>query len=190
MKTINEIEEYAKKEYIPIARKQVIEYILNLINENNYKSVLEVGTAIGYTSSVIKLNFPTIKLTTLEKNLERANMAKENFTDLGILNDINFIIGDATKYTTNTQFDFIFIDASKKKNKFYLDKFTPNLSKNGTIIIDNMNLDDLWVNCHEKKKKMFDKVNDDLKQYVLTNPLYDAKLYNDIGDGILVIKKR
>lgn len=188
MKTIKEIEDYAHKEYIPIARKQVIEYILNMVKKENYKSFLEVGTAIGYTTSVMALNFPTMRIVTLEKNLERANIAKENFKDLNIENRIDFEIGDATKYETNEIFDFIFIDASKKKNKLYLDKFTPNLSKNGTIIIDNMNLDDLWVNCHEKKKKMFDKVNHDLQDYVLNNPLYDAKLYHDIGDGILVIK--
>ena len=63
MKTFEELEKYAKENYIPIARKAVVEYIVNTIKENNYKSILEIGTAIAYTSIHIA-QIPNIFLTT------------------------------------------------------------------------------------------------------------------------------
>ena len=88
MKTIEELEKYAKENYIPIARKQTTEFMVNLIQENNYKSFFELGTAIGYTSILLKTTFPELKIVTIEYNLKRANIAKTNFTDFGIEYDI------------------------------------------------------------------------------------------------------
>ena len=190
MKTIEQIEDYAHEQHIPIARRPVVDFMINLIKENNYKSFLEIGTAIGYTTSVLYSEFNDLKITTIEKNEIRGCIANTNFVDLGILDKINFIMGDATTFETDEMFDLIFIDASKKKNKFYLDKFTPNLSENGTIIIDNLNLDDLWVNCDPKKKKMFDNVNKELEEYIKSSDKYDSNFYFDIGDGIAVIKHK
>ena len=79
-------------------------------------------------------------------------------------------------------------DAAKKKNWFFLEKFSNNLSDNGTIIVDNMNLDDFWINANKDKKAEYDRVNKEFKEFVLTSDKYDATLYNDIGDGIVVIK--
>ena len=119
MKTIEEIEKFAHEEHVPIARKQVVKYMLDLIKTNDYHTFFEIGTAIGYTSSVLYLNADDFHVTTIEKNEKRANIAKENFKDLGIEDKINFIVGDATLYETNSKFDLIFIDAYKKKNKYY-----------------------------------------------------------------------
>ena len=126
MKTIEELEKYAKENYIPIARKQTTEFMVNLIQENNYKSFFELGTAIGYTSILLKTTFPELKIVTIEYNLKRANIAKTNFTDFGIEYDIEFIIGDAVIYETEEMFDLIFIDAAKLRNRFFLDKFSKN----------------------------------------------------------------
>ena len=190
MKTIEELEKYAKENYIPIARKQTTEFMVNIIKENNYKSFFELGTAIGYTSILLKTTFPELKIVTIEYNLKRANIAKTNFTDFGIEYDIEFIIGDAVIYETEEMFDLIFIDAAKLRNRFFLDKFSKNLNSGGTIIVDNMQLDDLWQGADQKKKAKYDLANKEFKDYILTLKEYDVSIYDNIGDGIAVLKKK
>lgn len=190
MKTIEELEKYAKENYIPIARKQTTEFMVNLIQENNYKSFFELGTAIGYTSILLKTTFPELKIVTIEYNLKRANIAKTNFTDFGIEYDIEFIIGDAVIYETEEKFDLIFIDAAKLRNRFFLDKFSKNLNSGGTIIVDNMQLDDLWQGADQKKKAKYDLANKEFKDYILTLQEYEVSIYDNIGDGIAVLKKK
>lgn len=190
MKTIEELEKYAKENYIPIARKQTTEFMVNLIQENNYKSFFELGTAIGYTSILLKTTFPELKIVTIEYNLKRANIAKTNFTDFGIEYDIEFIIGDAVIYETEEMFDLIFIDAAKLRNRFFLDKFSKNLNSGGTIIVDNMQLDDLWQGADQKKKAKYDLANKEFKGYILTLQEYEVSIYDNIGDGIAVLKKK
>lgn len=190
MKTIEELEKYAKENYIPIARKQTTEFMVNLIQENNYKSFFELGTAIGYTSILLKTTFPELKIVTIEYNLKRANIAKSNFTDFGIEYDIEFIIGDAVIYETEEMFDLIFIDAAKLRNRFFLDKFSKNLNSGGTIIVDNMQLDDLWQGADQKKKAKYDLANKEFKDYILTLQEYEVSIYDNIGDGIAVLKKK
>jgi predicted O-methyltransferase YrrM len=190
MKTIEELEKYAQENYIPIARKQTTEFMVNLIKENNYKSFFELGTAIGYTSILLKTTFPNLKVLTIEYNLKRANIAKTNFIDFGLEYEIDFIIGDAVIYETDEKFDLIFIDAAKLRNRFFLDKFSRNLNKGGTIIVDNMQLDDLWQGADQKKKAKYDLANQEFKTYALSLEEYETTIYNDIGDGIAVLKKK
>ena len=66
MNSIEKIEEFAKENYVPIARKETLEYIKKIFKENNYKSFLEIGTAIGYTCINVALIDPSIRILTLE----------------------------------------------------------------------------------------------------------------------------
>ena len=61
-------------------------------------------------------------------------------------------------------FDLIFIDAAKLRNRFFLDKFSKNLNVGGTIIVDNMQLDDLWQGADQKKKAKYDLANKEFKE--------------------------
>lgn len=189
MHSIEELEKYAKENYIPIARKQTTEFMVNLIKENNYKSFFEVGTAIGYTSIILATSFPHLDILTIEHNLNRASIAKKNFQDFNLESKINFVIDDAVLFETNKKFDLIFIDAAKMRNHFFLDKFSKNVNINGTIIVDNMNLDDLWVNANKKKKEKYDLANKEFKEYISTLTDYKINIYDEVGDGIAVLRK-
>lgn len=189
MNTLEKIEEFAKEHYVPIARKQTIEFLVDLFKKNDYKSFLEIGTAIGYTSINIALINPDIRILTLEYEEKRAAIARENFKDFNVENQIKMIICDARFYHPDLYYDLIFIDAAKKRNKYFLEKFSRRLNKNGTIVIDNMNLDDLWIDAKQEKKEKYDLVNKEFKEYILSLKEYDVKIYDDIGDGIAVLKK-
>ena len=190
MNSIEKIEEFAKENYVPIARKETLEYIKKIFKENNYKSFLEIGTAIGYTCINVALIDPSIRILTLEYEEKRFNIAKENIKDFKVENQIQQAYGDARFFYPDLYYDVIFIDAAKKRNKYFLDKFSKRLNNFGTIIIDNMNLDDLWVDAKKEKKEEYDLVNKEFKEYILTLKDYEVNIYDDIGDGIAVLKRK
>ena len=190
MLDIKDIEIYAKENYVPIARKQTIEFILNLMKERNYTRFLEIGTAIGYTSINVALLNKNINVVTIEHDSKRAEIAKKNFIEFGVNEQINMIEDDAVTITINDKFDLIFIDASKKRNDYFLDKFSPNLNEGGMIIIDNMKLEDFWVNAKKEKKEKFHKMNEEFKKNLLNRKEFDVQSLEDIGDGIALIKKK
>ena len=188
MNTLEEIELFAKENYVPIARKQTVKFMLDLIKENNYCSFFEVGTAIGYTSIILAKEFIGMRILTIEHDLNRVKIAKENFKNFEVEDRIELIAGDAINFSTREQFDLIFIDAAKKRNRFFLEKYLENLNPGGTIIVDNMNLEDFWVGANENKKAHYEQVMKEFRDYVQNNPLYESTFYDDIGDGIVVIK--
>ena len=190
MNNIEKIELFAKENYVPIARKETIEYIKNVFLENNYKSFLEIGTAIGYTSINVALIDPSIRILTLEYEEKRFNIAKENIKDFNLEKQIQQVYGDARFFYPDLYYDVIFIDAAKKRNKYFLDKFSKRLNSKGTIIIDNMNLDDLWVDAKKEKKEKYDLVNKEFKDYIKTLNDYEVNIYDNIGDGIAVLKRK
>lgn len=190
MNSIEKIEEFAKENYVPIARKETLEYIKKIFKENNYKSFLEIGTAIGYTCINVALIDPSIRILTLEYEEKRFNIAKENIKDFKVENQIQQVYGDARFFYPDLYYDVIFIDAAKKRNKYFLDKFSKRLNNFGTIIIDNMNLDDLWIDAKKEKKEEYDLVNKEFKEYILTLKDYEVNIYDDIGDGIAVLKRK
>ena len=190
MNRIEKIEEFAKENYVPIARKETLEYIKKIFKENNYKSFLEIGTAIGYTCINVALIDPSIRILTLEYEEKRFNIAKENIKDFKVEKQIQQVYGDARFFFPDLYYDVIFIDAAKKRNKYFLDKFSKRLNNFGTIIIDNMNLDDLWVDAKKEKKEEYDLVNKEFKEYILTLKDYEVNIYDDIGDGIAVLKRK
>ena len=132
---ISDMERFAKKENVPIMQKESLDYLISFIKQHDIKSVLEVGTAIGYSTILIKEVVNNI--TSIERDEERYNIAVKN-VELSNLNNITLIKADALDITITDKFDLIFIDAAKGKNKEFLDKFKSNLNENGYIIIDNM----------------------------------------------------
>lgn len=190
MKNLSDIERYAKENYVPIARKGTTKYLVSLFNKHNYQSFLEIGTAIGYTSIIIASINPNIKITTLEYDLDRAEEARQNFIDFHVSKQIRLVIDDAQYYEDNALYDVIFIDAAKKRNQFFLDKFSKNLNENGTIIIDNMNLDDFWVDANVDKKNEYQKVTLKFKEHLLQRNDFHVEIFDDIGDGIAVLTKK
>lgn len=190
MKTIEELEQFAKDNYVPIARRDVVAFLTNLIKKNNYENILEIGTAIGYTSISLALISKDIKITTVEKITEMYKIANQNFLDFNVYKQIRNIHEDAVLFYPDKKYDLIFIDASKKRNKYFFERFSKSLLPNGTIIIDNMNLEDLWIDALQKKKEKYQKVNEDFINYLYSLKDFEVEVKYDIGDGIAIVRRR
>lgn len=185
---ISDMERFAKKENVPIMQKESLDYLISFIKQHDIKSVLEVGTAIGYSTILIKEVVNNI--TSIERDEERYNIAVKN-VELSNLNNIILIKGDALDITITDKFDLIFIDAAKGKNKEFLDKFKSNLNENGYIIIDNMDFHGLVGKSMTIEKRrlrsLVKKIENFIKYMEEQTEFKVTKI--DKGDGLYLLER-
>lgn len=189
---LRQLEEYAKLNNVPIMNKDAIEYLCNYIKEHNIKSILEVGTAIGYSSIKMALTSDDITVVSLEKDTERYNIAIDNINKFNLSDRITVYNMDALDYTCDSTFDLVFIDASKGKNKAFFEKFSKNLSYDGTIITDNISFHGLLEDSSLIKTKNQQKLVGKIKDYITylgSNKEFNTK-YIPVGDTIAISKRR
>ncbi len=189
---MKELEDYAKEYNIPIMQKDGILYLCNYIKENNIKNILEIGSAIGYSAIMMAKVSKDIKVTTIEKDLERYTIAVSNIKKQELDNQINIINADAIDINLSDKYDLIFIDAAKGKNTLFFNKFKDNLSNQGTIITDNLSFHGLVEDPRLVKTKNQRGIVNKIKSYI---EFLDANkefttTYTKVGDTIAISKRR
>ena len=189
---IKEIEKYAKKEDVPIMQKRGINFLCNLIKKNNIKNILEIGTAIGYSSIMMSLVDDDIRITTIERDESRYLEAIKNIKKCNKEKQITLILGDALETTIEGEYDLIFIDAAKGQYIKFFEKYSKNLSKNGIIVSDNMSFHGLVEETERIRNKNLRQLVNKIRKYIdylKNNTEYKTKFYKT-GDGIAVTVKR
>ncbi len=186
---ILEMEEYAKEKNVPIMEKEGITFLQNYIEEKNIKTVLEIGTAIGYSAALMSLK--GAKVTSIERDNERYEKAKYFVNKIGLNDNITLIHSDAFDTNITEKYDLIFIDAAKAQNIKFIEKFKTNLNKNGSIIIDNINFHGLVGKSETIESKnlrsLVRKIEDFLDYLsVQTEFKYEKK---EVGDGLIILKE-
>ena len=81
---IESLEEFASVNNIPIMQRDGIEFLTNYIRENNIKNILEIGSAIGYSAIKIASISSDIKVTTIERDKERYDLAVNNIKNFNL----------------------------------------------------------------------------------------------------------
>ncbi len=190
--SLTHIEEYAKKNNIPIMQKEGIDYLINYIKLNNIKNILEIGSAIGYSAIKMALISDDIKITTIERDEVRYLEAIKNINEFDLNNQINIILDDALNVNLNQKFDLIFIDAAKSKYLDFFEKFKYNLMPGGIIITDNINFHGLTKDVEKIKSRNLKSLVKKINKYVdflKTNREFTTT-FIDVGDGISISKKK
>lgn len=148
---INEMESFAKQHKVPILSWQSADMLEILIKMMKPKRVLELGTAIAYSSIRIARNLKKKGiLHTIEKSKDNIAIAKENIKKASVGDKIEILEGDALNImpTLDKKYDFIFLDADKEDYKALFDYSIVLLKKNGVIFVDNL----LWHGYAAVKK--------------------------------------
>ena len=189
---LDEIEQYAKENRVPIMMKDGIEYLCNYIKEHNIKSILEIGSAIGYSAIKMALVSPDIKIVTIEKDETRYNIAVDNIKKFNLDNQIEIILDDALNTQIEGKFDLVFIDASKGNNINFFQKYSANLSKYGIIITDNLFFHGLVQNESLIETKNQRGIVRKIKEFIsfLDNNNEFVTEYISVGDGISISKRK
>ncbi len=190
---IKKMKEYAKENNVPIMQEEGISFLTTFIHKNKIKSILEIGTAIGYSAIIMALQDDSIKITSVERDEKRYLEAVKNIKRFNLEDRVTLIFKDALDLKINDNFDLVFLDAAKGQNINFFNSFSKNLNKNGYIITDNM-LFHGYVNKKEEdiKNRNLRGLIRKIKQYhefLKTNNNYDTEFYN-IGDGIAVSKSK
>ena len=188
---ISEIEEYARDNNVPIMMKDGITYLCDYIKNNNVKTILEIGSAIGYSSIMMASVDNDIKVTTIEKDANRYNIAVANINKFNLSSRITILNEDALESNIIGYYDLIFIDASKGNNINFFNKYKDNLAKNGTIVTDNLSFHGLVEDETLIKTKNQKGIVKKIKLYIdfLSNNKDFTTTYVPIGDKISISKK-
>ncbi len=193
MVRILELEEYAKKNNVPIMMKDGIEFLLKYIKENNVKNILEIGSAIGYSAIRMCLIDDDIKVTTIERDENRYKEAVKNIDEFKLSDRITIIYDDAFNVELKDKYDLIFIDAAKSQYIKFFEKFKFNLNKNGVIVSDNLDFHGLVkksLNEIESRnvRGLVRKLNNYI-EFLKNNEEFNTTFYS-IGDGISISRMR
>jgi predicted O-methyltransferase YrrM len=190
---IKKMENYAKENNVPIMTKGGINYLLKYIKKNDIKNILEVGTAIGYSSIMMCGVADDIRVTTIERDEKRYLEAIKNIKKTGLEERIHLIYNDALNVKLDDKYDLIFIDAAKAQNRKFFERFEVNLVDNGTIITDNMNFHGLVdKEVEDIKSRNLRQLVKKIKEYRVfleNNKKYETE-FLDIGDGMAVSIKK
>lgn len=189
---IEELEEYAREHNVPIMLPDGIAYLTDYMRQNHVKTILEIGSAIGYSAIKMALVDPNVHVTTIERDQERYELACQNIHEFGLEKQITIVKADAFDIELTEQYDLIFIDAAKSQYIKFFEKFKKNLKEDGTIISDNLEFHGL---VHTKEKiesrnvrQLVRKINayitflEENKEFTTT--------FLPIGDGIGVSRKK
>lgn len=189
-----EMEEYAKKNNVPIIEKEGLEVLLKIIKEKRPNIILEIGTAIAY--SALKMNSVCdSKVISFERENNMILKARDNILKANKEDKIEVIDKDFLEYDESKlpMFDLIYIDGAKAQYYNFFKKAVNNLNENGIIVFDNLLFHDYVFN--EEKKKNASK---NLKQLIrkLENFIETIKKENGFnfefikkGDGIGILKR-
>ncbi len=182
---------YAKEFNVPIITYEGIRFLNQVIKLRNIESVLEIGTAIGYSSINMALN-NDVKITTIERSPEMYNIAVENIKKSNLENRITVIQNDALEVdeTTLGTFDLIFIDAAKSQSIKFFNKYKTLLSDKGVIVTDNLLFHELVVaEIRDRNLRQLVGKIDRFNKFVVEQEDFDTFIYH-LGDGMsLSIKK-
>ena len=190
MNKLEELRIYAKNNFIPILQEQTEQILIKTLIDVNPKNILEIGTAIGYSGTIIIQN-SNAHLTTIELDEDRFNFAKNTFKTFNVSSNITQILGDANEIIVKLQekFDFIFLDGPKGQYLKQLPILYNLLTDNGVLFADNIYYHG-WVNNNEYPKHKHRTAILRLRKFIEeSKKLFKQCNFLDDGDGIMIAKK-
>lgn len=140
---LEEMEQYADKNGIPIADPEVATFLEITVRVIGAKRALEVGTAIGYADIFMARALPSGgKVVTIDVSDEMIGKAKEYVTRAKVADRVEFHKGPAVTVIPKLQgpFDLVYLDAVKEEYPKYLDLALPLMRVGGVFVCDNV----LW----------------------------------------------
>lgn len=191
--SLEDIRQESKVEFLPILSEECEEVLIDLIKKIKPTSILEIGTCVGYSSTIMLLN-SNATIDTIEIDEERLEKAKALWENYKLQDRVNYYLGDVDKILDkvieNKTYDLIFIDGPKSR---YLDHFIKTqkaMHKNTIVICDDVLFFGL-VKGEEKVAHKHRTIVRHLREFL--SFIEDRDDLNveilDKGNGIAIIRK-
>ena len=190
------IEAAAQPENIPILDRESGRVLAVLAGDR--RSIVEVGTAIGYSTLWMALGQPADgRLVTIDPDQGRTDRARSHWRDAGIADERIAIVNrpalDAfasDEPALRGPFDLAFVDALKQEYRAYVEALLPRLAPRALVIADNV----LWSGRTSGAREAApdDESTNALRAFnpwLLADPRFEATIL-PVGDGLLVARLR
>lgn len=193
---LNDMKQYAIENHVPILQDVSLDLILLVLKLKKPNSILEVGTAIGYSAINFSkyLNGENSHILTVEKSEDMYKEAIKNIKNVGLEEKITVINADATEYLPtldeNDKYDVVFIDAAKGQYLVFLENALRVIKKGGIIIADNVYFKGRVLSGYNEHRHR--TATNRLRKYlelVTEDETLDTTVFN-IGDGVAISIKK
>lgn len=192
---LEELEQEAKTSFVPIIRREMQSFLKVFLAIKQPKRILEVGTAVGFSTLLMAAySSEDCRITTIENYEKRIPIAQDNFRKYGYDSRITLCCGDAAEVmkTLEEPYDFIFMDAAKGQYIYFLPQVLRLLKTGGVLISDNVLQDGDIIESHFAVERRNRTIYKRMREY-----LYELKHHEDLitsviplGDGITVSVKK
>lgn len=192
---LNELEQEALNNHVPIIRREMQSFLKVLLKLKAPERILEVGTAVGFSTLFMSTYAPeNCKIVTIENYEKRIPIARQNIQKAGRENQITLLPGDAQEIlkTLEEPFDFIFMDAAKGQYIHFLPDVMRLLKSGGVLISDNVLQDGDLIESHFAVERRNRTIYKRMREY-----LYVLKHHEELetsilplGDGVTISIKK
>ena len=184
------MEAYAMENNVPIIEKKSIVFIMKYIKEHNVETILEIGSAIGYSAILMASSSKDVQVTTIERDETRYMECLNNVKKCGMEKRINLVYHDALELNLSEElkYDLIFIDAAKGQYIKFFEKYKNFLKPGGVIITDNLKFHGYVGESSKLDKGNLKSLVEKIEGYVefLQNNKEFDTIFKDIGDGLSI----
>lgn len=191
---LGEIEAYANERGIPVVPHETATFIDFFTATMQPKYILEIGTAIGFSASLMAQHLQADgHLTTIDRYAKMYERAKENFKKMGLEDSITLIEGDAADVlpTLDGEFDLIFMDSAKAKYIEFYPECMRLLRQGGVLIIDDVFQGGTVLDDESEIPKRVRKIHRKLNELfdTILNDKTNRSTIVPLGDGLLMVRK-
>ena len=186
---LTELEVKALEDHVPIIRREMQSFLKVLLQMQRPVNILEVGTAVGFSTLLFCEYAPKeAKITTIEKYEKRIPIARENFKRAGKEDQITLVEGDALEVMRSLigPYDFIFMDAAKGQYIHYMPEAIRLLAPGGVLMSDNVLQDGDIIESRFAVERRNRTIHSRMREY-LYELKHDERLQTSIlplGDGV------
>lgn len=193
---LNELEQEAIQNRVPIIRREMQSFLKVLLQIKAPKRILEVGTAVGFSTLLMSTYNPVkCEIVTIENYEKRIPIARKNFQKSGREDQFTLLEGDAQEVlkTLTEPFDFIFMDAAKGQYIHFLPEVLRLLKVGGILLSDNVLQDGDLIESHFAVERRNRTIYKRMREYLYVlkhHELLETSIL-PLGDGVtLSIKKQ
>ena len=188
---LEELRQFAEEHYVPIILKDTEKLLKVIMRLKEPARVLEIGTAVGYSSCVFA-DCCDCTVLTIESDEEAAKAARTNIENMGFSDRVEVITGDAREILSGLEpeepFDILFIDAAKSHYREFWDLALPFMRDESMVICDNVLMRGMTASDeYDKKGKHRTSINRMREFIAYINSLeYADTAVLPVGDGVSI----
>ncbi|MDT6469007.1 O-methyltransferase [Enterococcus faecium] len=191
---LGKLEKEAHVAEVPVIPHETVVFLKFLLGQLQPERILEIGAAIGFSSSVMATTIgENAHVTTIDRFDVMIEKAKENYERLGLTDKVTLLEGQAADILPELSgpYDFIFMDSAKSKYIEFLPECLRLLRKGGVLMVDDIFQGGTILLPDEEiprgKRAIHRKLNEFLR-VVMDHPDLTSTIL-PLGDGVILMTK-